>query len=85
MNKETYKESPENFKRFLTACRKAVNKVFGFEVETEYDFWSQEISGKTHWSILKDSGALAVNSEEIACDFRFGELVYADLPASAYK
>jgi hypothetical protein len=36
----THTFSVEKFDGFLSQCRRAVNKLYGYRVSTKYDFWS---------------------------------------------
>lgn len=84
---EIHKSSPKNYKHFLNACRKAINNLEGYDVDTNSDFWSTVISfniydwrgwqDKTFWEKLVETGQLAMNNQDYAIDFDFGNHVYA--------
>ena len=84
---EYYKPPKENFNGFLQQCKYAIDKIFGYHIKTDEDFWSTKINEKTYWQILKETGSLAINEiwyenrkekEGLAIDFDFGRIVYAE-------
>ena len=81
---EFYKESKEDFNKFLAQCKRAMNKINGFNVPTDNEEWSLEnTKGQTFWNQLKETGQLSYSEGSTSegyvkgFDFDFGNHVYA--------
>ena len=83
--KTTYKTHEENenrkndFQLFLNQCKRAVNKVYEYNVSTKYDVWSVAEDGETLWNKLRNTGKLEYTDGFVVLDFIYGTHIYAEM------
>ncbi|PXV61247.1 hypothetical protein CLV62_12580 [Dysgonomonas alginatilytica] len=91
---ETDRPSKTDFNSFLNQCKRAINKLYGFNVSVNQEFWScrvnsiyvdgEMIDGKTYWEELKETGSLSLTDGLFCIDFQFDSHVYADYSVNFY-
>lgn len=81
---EYYQISSDNWNKFINQCERALIKTrLCDSTNKKYDWWSASAkfgSGyQTVWEQLSNTGEYQYNRDEIVIDFRFKEIVYAEI------
>jgi len=80
--KHDKQERENDFYLFLEQCKRAMNKAFGFNVNTKYETWSiidSSNNGLTFWETLKSNGSLIYSDEFMVIDIIYDCHIYIEI------